>query len=183
MTETPSPGARRADPAHTSRLRQVARIVAPLLIVAVLGVLLVFGDSLFGDSDDAPPESAEQAAETTPVPEEEVDEALVEVERAAGSVLEAWSRPETPYRAWWRRFEPLLTPGGRQAYALTDPAQVPDLGTVEAADVVIHDTGVTATAWFETEQGRFGVDLSRKGKNAQWLANRVVFPDGKSMFG
>ena len=29
------------------------------------------------------------------------------------------------YAGWWRRLQPMLTPGGQEAYAYTDPAQVP----------------------------------------------------------
>jgi hypothetical protein len=97
-------------------------------------------------------------------------------------VLDTWSRPGVEYTGWWRQLEPMLTPGGQQAYAYTDPAQVPDLEDIELEEVVLHSPGVTATVYFTTSEGRFGVDMSRRTKGAEWLANRVVFPDGESMF-
>jgi hypothetical protein len=59
---------------------------------------------------------------------------------------------------------------------------VPDLTEITLDDVELHDAGGTATVYFTTAQGRFGVDMSRRSSGAKWLANRVVFPDGESMF-
>ncbi|WP_232679429.1 hypothetical protein [Nocardioides sp. R-C-SC26] len=102
---------------------------------------------------------------------------------AATRVLGAWSQPARGYRDWWDALSPMLTPGGRQAYAYTDPQKVPVLGDLATSDVRMSAAGTTATVYFETSAGRYGVDLSWKSSAGEWLANRVVFPGRESMFG
>ena len=101
---------------------------------------------------------------------------------SATCAVDTWSQPELGYDAWWAGLKPLLTPGGREAYAYSDPAQVPQLDDLTADHVVLNPSGATATVWFETSDGLFGVDLSRKAATGKWLANRVVFPGEESMF-
>jgi hypothetical protein len=175
----PTGGARRAEPAPRSGLTRVGQVVLPVAILALVATLVVFGDSIFdGGAEPQGPDQGTTASGSIGGDEETQSE-VVEV---ATTVLDTWSRPGAAYAGWWRRLEPLLTPGGRQAYAATDPAQVPDLDGLDVAEVVLHKPGVTATVYFDTSEGRFGVDLSRQAADAEWLANRVVFPDGESMF-
>ena len=76
----------------------------------------------------------------------------------------------------------MLTPGGREAYAYTDPKQVPALDDLEPDKVVVSPTNTTATVYFTATEGAYGVDLSRSSVDQDWLANRVVFPGSESMF-
>jgi len=180
MNDRPAGGARRGEPAHRSTLTRIGQVLLPVAILALVATLVVFGDSIFdGGSEPQGPDQGTTAS--GPIGEEDkaTQSKVVEV---ATTVLENWSRPGAAYAGWWRRLEPLLTPGGRQAYAATDPSLVPDLGEIEVEKVVLHEPGVTATVYFTTSEGRFGVDLSRRAPDAEWLANRVVFPDGESMF-
>lgn len=173
-------GARKAAP---TPVRLVTRIAGPAVAVALLAtviVLLVFGDQLVGSGGD-PDKERKPAGQDVAVAE--VDAAQRdEVVDAAATVLNRWSQPQLAYDAWWSEIKPLLTPGGREAYAFTDPRQVPELADLTADHVVLNPSGATATVWFATSDGLFGVDLSRKGSTGKWLANRVVFPGEESMF-
>ena len=186
MSTDQRPGARRAEPATGSPVRRILRAALPLVIVALIATLLFFGDSLFGNGAGPDPDdkgngeaTAQQAAEE-PSTEPETQRQVATI---AVQVLETWSSPDLAYDAWWKGFGPLLTPGGREAYEFTDPRKVPDLGSIEVDDVTVHGSGVTATVYVTTDEGRFGVDLSRKRAGGRWLAQRVVFPGGTSMFG
>jgi hypothetical protein len=183
MSERPGGGTRRAESEPRPLVVRIGWVVLPLAILTLVATLAIFGDSIFdGAADPRSPDRGETAP-TPVVPEEdEEDRAREEVADAATAVLDTWSQPRIEYAGWWRRLEPMLTPGGRQAYAFTDPAKLPDLRKIEVEEVVLHTTGVTATVYFTTSEGRFGVDLSRAAHGAEWLANRVVFPGGESMF-
>lgn len=181
-----APGARRADSDRGSPASRVLRVVGPAVLVLVLVLLLLFGDSLFGNDPEAGPEgsgsgagTAQQAAEE---PEGAPSAAPRQVATVALRVLRTWSAPDLAYERWWKRLSPLLTPGGREAYAFTDPARVPDLRGLEVDEVTVHGGGIAATVYVTTSEGRFGVDLSRRASGGRWLAQRVVFPGGTSMF-
>ena len=169
-------GARRAAPEPKPIVVRIGSILLPLAIVALFLTLAVFGDSIF-DGGSEPDRPNQGATASSPVGETRT----VLAETAAG-VLETWSRPGADYAGWWRRLQPMLTPGGQEAYAQTDPAQLPRLEDIALEEVVLHPPGNAATVYFTTSAGRFGVDLSRRASDAAWLANRVVFPDGESMF-
>lgn len=182
MSGTSSGGARKAAPKRTSVLMKIAGPAVAVALLATVVVLLVFGDQLVGGGDGGAGKGDEPAAGTQ-VAAADVDPAKRdEVVDAASAVLNRWSQPGLDYDKWWSGLKPLLTPGGREAYAYTDPKQVPELADFTADHVVLNPSGATATVWFETSDGLFGVDMSRKGSTGAWLANRVVFPGEESMF-
>ena len=169
------PGARRAEPPPRTFVSRVGWVVLPVAILTLVATLVIFGDSIF-DGGAKDPDKGETASSGLSADDKA---ALAEV---ASTVLDTWSTPGADYAGWWRDLKPMLTPGGQQAYAETDPALLPDLQDIELDDVELHDPGVTATVYFTTSEGRFGLDLSRRATGGKWLANRVIFPDGKSMF-
>lgn len=176
-------GARKAPPRPVNPVVKIAGPALGVALAVTILVLLVFGDRLMsggGSGGDADKDSAKPGTEisTTSVDPATQDEVVA----AASAVLNRWSQPELTYDKWWRNLKPLLTPGGREAYAFTDPQQVPQLADMSADHVVLNPSGATATVWFETSDGVFGVDLSRKDATGKWLANRVVFPGEESMF-
>jgi len=173
-----SAGARKAAPSPANTLVRVGGAALAVALIATVAVLLVFGDRLVGDDPADQDDKDKNTATAAPVEAEQRDEVV----DAASAVLDTWSQPELGYDAWWAGLKPLLTPGGREAYAYSDPAQVPQLGDLTADHVVLNPSGATATVWFETSDGLFGVDLSRKAATGKWLANRVVFPGEESMF-
>lgn len=176
-----SGGARKAPVGAAGVLAKAAGPVVAVALIATLVVLLVFGDSLVGGEDkpgqpDAKKEDKPAAAATQDAAQQD------EVVKAASAVLNRWSQPSLTYDKWWKQIRPLLTPGGREAYAYTDPHQVPELADLSPTHVVLNPSGATATVSFDTSDGEFGVDLSRKDATGRWLANRVVFPGEESMF-
>lgn len=179
MTERRTGGTRRAEPDPKPIVVRIGSILLPLAILSLVATLVVFGDSIF-DGGSEPDRPDQGATASSPVGAD--GETRTVVAETAATVLDTWSRPGVTYASWWRRLQPMLTPGGQEAYAYTDPAQVPRLADIALDEVVLHPSGSTATVYFSTSEGRFGVDLSRRATDADWLANRVVFPDGESMF-
>ncbi len=179
MTERPQGGARRAEVPQRTLVNRVGWVVLPVAILTLVATLVIFGDSIF-DGGATGPGKGEIASSPLEVEHEASRSDVAEV---AAVVLDTWSRPGANYDGWWRQLKPMLTPGGRQAYAETDPSLLPDLQEIAVQEVELHDPGVTATVYFTTSGGRFGLDMSRRADDASWLANRVIFPDGESMFG
>jgi len=95
---------------------------------------------------------------------------------AARTFLAAWSRPDLSYPQWWSSLEPLLNPQGQQAYAGTDPAAVPRLQVVGELQVVSSSVDTSALVWIPTDQGRFGLQLSRLSGVSAWKIARIYFP-------
>ena len=158
-------------------LRAPALGVAGVVLVAVVGGLAF----LLTWPDDPADRTAPAVTSSTVEPgEDAADPDSAEVV-AATAVLEAWSRPGLTYPWWWDGLRPLLSPGARAAYAHTDPAQLPELG--EVRPVAERRDGTTATVWFRTDAGRFGVDLARSDDETDWRAHRILFPGQESMFG
>ena len=155
-------------------LRAPVLAIAAVVIVAVLGAVVLLLTW--------PEDPAERAADSTGSSAVEVDGAADSgAADTATAVLRAWSRPGLAYAWWWDGLRPLLSPGARAAYAHTDPEQLPALG--EPVVVEEREAATTATVWFRTEAGRFGVDLARSGASEEWQARRILFPGQESMFG
>ncbi len=169
------PGARRAEPPPRTLLSRVGWVVLPVAILTLVATLVVFGDSIFDDGSKEPDKGETASSGLS-------QDDAASLANVAEGVLDTWSTPGADYAGWWRQLKPMLTPGGQQAYAETDPSLLPDLQQIELDDVELHDPGVTATVYFTTSEGRFGLDMSRRAAGAKWLASRVIFPDGKSMF-
>jgi hypothetical protein len=172
-----SGGSRKAAPGAGNALVKAGGAALAVALLATVVILMVFGDRLVAD-DPADKSDKDKESAVTPVEADQRDEVV----EAASAVLDTWSQPALGYDEWWASLKPLLTPGGREAYSFTDPAQVPELADMTADHVVLNPSGATATVWFETSDGTFGVDLSRKAATGAWLANRVVFPGEESMF-
>lgn len=145
------------------------------LAAAALVLLALAAGCTDSPSTGAPPE----ASATTTSATDDGDRAGAE--RAARRVLQAWARPQLPYAEWWADLEPLLRPEAREEYSYTDPAVVPALKIAGPGneDSEPYDPYVTAF-YFETNEGRFGVDVARDSIGGPWLAYSIIFPDGVS---
>jgi hypothetical protein len=158
--------------------------VAAVLLAAVVGGLALLNscpDDHPGAGPAATTSSTGADAGSTDAGSTDVGSTRSGAASAAAAVLQAWSRPGLSYAWWWDGLRPLLSPGARAAYARTDPDQLPTLG--ELAVVEERDAPTTATVWFHTEAGRFGVDLARSADGEAWLAQRILFPGQQSVFG
>ena len=158
------------------------RVKMDLTVVIVIALLLGLGAVLYLTRGDDGGGGAEPAAPPEASASAQAEQARNEAVDTATALLDAWSRPDVAYRAWWADLRPMLTPGGREAYAFTDPKQVPALDDLEPDKVVVSPTNTTATVYFTATEGAYGVDLSRSSVDQDWLANRVVFPGSESMF-
>lgn len=154
--------------------RPAALAVVGVVLATALAVGLYLLDNRMQEAVDRASPTAEATVVQVPAQQ---GSALV---RSATAVLEAWSHRGLTYPWWWAELRPLLSPGARAAYAHTDPDRLPVLG--ELRPVEQRSSGTTATVWFRTEAGRFGVDLSRSSTD-DWRAHRIVFPGQESMFG
>lgn len=162
-------------PAERWTTRPGTLVVLGLVLAAALGIGLYVLDTRMQEAVDTPASTAASAAPEVPAEQGSV---LVE---SATAVLEAWSEQQLPYPWWWAELRPLLSPGARAAYAHTDPERLPTLGAVRPVEQ--RSAGTTATVWFATDAGRFGVDLARPASDEDWRAHRILFPGQESMFG
>lgn len=152
------------------------------VLLAVLGVVVAVG-LLAGLvllaawwQEPVEVESPGSATSAVEVVRDEPASALV---TSATAVLEAWGNRGLDYPWWWAELRPMLSPGARAAYVHTDPEQLPALG--EVRPVVQQTSGTTATVWFRTDAGRFGVDLSKSTADDTWRAHRILFPGQDSV--
>ena len=146
-----SAGARKAAPGPANPLTRFGGAALAVALLATVAVLMVFGDRLVGGRPGGRRGQERRGRGHRP---EVAAAQRDEVVDAASAVLTTWSQPELGYDAWWAGLKPLLTPGGREAYSFTDPAQVPQLADLTADHVVLNPSGATATVWFETSDGR-----------------------------
>lgn len=163
--------------------RATIGVVALIAIAVVLLLLALTG----GFGDDSPETGADPSTpgqgagpSTGGGDRSETED---EAARFARTVLTDWSRPDVGYTEWWSALRGQLSPGAQAAYAHTDPTSVPALRDTELDTVDLDDRALSGTVWFTTDEGRFGVDVSRTGDDEGWQAHRIVFPETRSMFG
>lgn len=116
------------------------------------------------------PEGGMEAPSTTADPAAR-SEAVV-----ARQVLLTWARPTVPAEQWWDDLEPMLSPSAREAYAYTDPSILPALKITGTPTVEKSTVTTWALVWFPTNDGRYGVQLSRTSETAAWTMSRIWFP-------
>jgi hypothetical protein len=155
----------------------VRTVLLSVVGVAVAGTVL--GLVLTGPEPSSEAPQPPDVASPTAIDEEARDDDVVVF---ATDVLQTWGQSDLEYRAWWAELKPMLSPGGRQAYAFTEPSRIPDLGDVRPVEIS-RGGDTTATVFFATDAGRFGIDVSRRSTDDPWQAHRVVFPDQGSVFG
>ncbi|MFS3130637.1 hypothetical protein ACLM5J_19705 [Nocardioides sp. Bht2] len=154
-------------------------------LCAALLLVLVAGCSSDGEDDTAGPGSSTSSSglehsddlhvhDTTAAPAAEQDAGAQGVR-----FLRSWARPDLRYAEWWAGIEPLMNAQGKQAYAATDPALVPDLDVTGAAKVEPGTVATSAFVWIPTSEGRFGLQMSRVTESAAWLVGRIYFPGSR----
>ncbi|MFC3688907.1 hypothetical protein [Aquipuribacter hungaricus] len=80
--------------------------------------------------------------------------------------------------AWWSELARLLSPTAQQAYAGTDPANVPGR-TLTGPPTVTDGAGSAylADVVIPTDAGDYGVLLSRSAGGDRWLVERFWLPE------
>ncbi|RQN02032.1 hypothetical protein EHW97_14855 [Aeromicrobium camelliae] len=70
----------------------------------------------------------------------------------------------------------MLSPTAQEVYEITDPSTIPALKIHGDGEWESYPDPYVATVWFDTDQGRFGVDVSRTALDAPWVGERIIFP-------
>jgi hypothetical protein len=92
-----------------------------------------------------------------------------------------WSRPDQPYQQWWAALKKLLTPEARESYAFTNPSAIPQLTIAGRPRESATENPFVDTVYFNTNAGKFGVDLSRATEQSPWLGESIIFPGESSV--
>lgn len=118
-------------------------------------------------------------ATQAPYPQATITDPLV----AAREGLRAWAQPTRTYERWWAALAPLLSAAALEAYAGTDPAELPALTvtgtpalTSPRDDAAARDA-LMASVEVNTSVGQFVVDLTRTDPDAGWLVSRLILPE------
>jgi hypothetical protein len=154
--------------------------------VAVLAVLLAVltacttAPAASRDADAAPSTSAELPGHVdtgslpTPLPpptsDAESDSSAVAQATAA---VTAFARPALDAETWWAELTPLLSPAALEAYAGTDPAEVPASEVTGEGWPGESASDYLATVFVPTDAGEYAVLLVREGGGAPWLVERI----------
>lgn len=125
-------------------------------------------------SDAALPGHAEANALPTPLPPPTDDPASQESAVAqATAAVTAFARPGLDPETWWGELAPLLSPAALEAYAGTDPAEVPAHAVTGAAWPGESPSSYLATVFVPTDAGEYAVLLVREGGGTPWLVERI----------
>lgn len=145
----------------------------------VVAALVVAAAVLFGvrgcDTDPAAGPQPPTASPSTAAPSAP-SSGLYDPVAAARTALQTWARPDLTYDQWWDGLEPLLNPQGRQDYAATDPSVIPQLEITGKGRLEAQSVDTSATVWFSTSAGKYGVRLARQTSTHPWLMARIYFP-------
>jgi hypothetical protein len=125
-------------------------------------------------SSTALPGHAEGSTLPTPLPQPTDDPASEESAIAqATAAVTAFARPDLDPEAWWDGLAPLLSPAALEAYAGTDPAEVPASAVTGAAWSGESPSSYLATVFVPTDVGEYAVLLVREGGGTPWLVERI----------
>jgi hypothetical protein len=148
-------------------------------------VLLLGGCS--GEPRDAGPADAATAATTPPVsghgseplpaplpqPTDDAPSQEAALVRGAEAVT-AFARPQLDPGLWWAELSPLLSPAAAEAYAGTDPVEVPAREVTGPPRTGTSPSAFLATVFVPTDAGEYAVLLVREGGGAPWLVERIT---------
>jgi hypothetical protein len=161
---------------------RAGRRAAGLLVLASLLVLPACStDGVDGLADTptaatpAPPPGDVDAALPTPPPAATDDPASEQAALDAGAAaVTAFARPELTAEQWWSELQPLLTPAATEAYAGTDPAEVPARTVTGPPWRGESESSYLALTFVPTDAGDYAVLLVRDGGGAPWLVERIT---------
>ncbi len=151
----------------------------------VVAVLLLGGCA--SEPRDAGPADAATAAPTPPVsghgaeplpaplPQPTDDAPSRDAALARGTAaVTAFARPQLDPGQWWAELSPLLSPAAAEAYAGTDPVEVPAREVTGPARTGDSPSAFLATVFVPTDAGEYAVLLVREGGGAPWLVERIT---------
>lgn len=121
---------------------------------------------------------------STDVPDHGVDDVSDSSAReravaVAEQAMVAFSRPTLPYEQWWAELSPLLDPAAVEAYAYTDPSQVPASRVTGDGQVSAAPSATEITVLVPTDVGQYRVRLYRQSAadDQPWLVHSLTPPE------
>jgi hypothetical protein len=166
-----------------------------LTLAALAAALLFSSCSSSSETDAAKPSGSvsidtevptpiSQPQPTVPAPQETAVQAEAATQ-AAVDAFKAWARPTLDYDTWWAELKPHLSPEAEEAYAYTDPRNIPkiDVTGEPTLGAEEHDgRGTILTVTLPTSVGTFGVQMIRGegdgGMDSRWRLLKLQFPPG-----
>ncbi len=109
-----------------------------------------------------------------PLPHPTDDASAQDAALALGSeAVTAFARPDVSPAEWWAELSPMLSPAATQAYAGTDPVEVPARAVTGPARTGVSPSAYLATVFVPTDAGEYAVLMVREGGGAPWLVERI----------
>ena len=163
-----------------STRRPGSRVLMFVVLVAVLALAGCTGAAREPAARSAPDAAASVAgdadAQLPPPPPHPTDDPGSQQSAldTATAAVTAFARPDVSAEQWWAELAPMLTPTAAEAYAGTDPAEVPARAVTGPAVLGPSPTSYLATVVVPTDAGEYAVLLSREGAGAPWLVERIT---------
>ncbi|GAB3868549.1 hypothetical protein GCM10028801_44660 [Nocardioides maradonensis] len=149
----------------------------PLLTAAATALLA----GLLGGCGHTSPATSSQGTSTSSSTSTASTTPSTDAVSAARTVFTTWDQPTLDYGTWWTQLQPLLSPAGQQAYAGTDPANIPALkitGPYRLDPKAPDDPATTALVHVQTDRGPFALFMEHAGPGQPWYLLQIEFPPG-----
>jgi len=162
----------------------MTRPIHSLAPAAALAASMLALGACGGGDNDTGPTSPTPAVSTPSAPtpgHQPATTPSTKVLAAAKTAFTTWDRPGLDYATWWSQLKPLLSVGGRAAYARTDPANIPALKITSGYRLdpkAPDDPDTTALVHVTTDRGRFSLFMEHDGPGKPWFLLNIGFPPG-----
>ena len=158
------------------------RLAALLLLASLLALQACSTEPIgsaaepFSTPTTTSPSAGDAGASLPPPPPAATDDATSDqAALAAGAAaVTAFARPDVSAEEWWAELQPLLSPTAVEAYAGTDPAEVPARAVIGPPWQGESDSPYLALTFVPTDVGDYAVLLVRDGGGAPWLVERIT---------
>lgn len=147
-----------------------------LCLVVVIGAIPLLTGCVPGPETPAP--SSSQAGSTdTPEIGEQPTEAFDKEVRLADDAMRAFVAHDRGYDEWWADLSQYLGEDAKEAYAYTDPANVP-ASEVTGRSLLSSVQVQTLTVLVPTNIGSYSVEFVREQDGGPWVIYRLRPPEG-----
>ena len=127
------------------------------------------------------PEQRDDGTTGTPMPTSTLmldDSARTSALDVGVTVMTLFARRDVPADQWIDDLTPYLTAGAAQAYRHTDPLNVPPTRVTGEPTLTPDSTPLVGRVAVPTDDGVYLVILSRDDEHPNWLADRIMPPEG-----
>jgi hypothetical protein len=147
-----------------------------LCLVLLIGAIPLLTGCLSGGETPSP-SSSQPASRTTPQIGDDVSEKHDNEVRLADDGMRAFVAHDRGYAEWWADLSQYLGDDAKEAYAYTDPANVPASEiTGRSLLSVVRDDMLTVLV--PTDIGSYSVELVREQSGGPWVIYRLRPPEG-----